>query len=329
MLLSSYGQIIRDKRKRGNITIGELADLSGLTHPQVSRIENEKSSLTLNSAVRILQSLKMPLSPLLPEKIIDVMSLYFQKNIVKREFPEKYPTLNFNDLVPLDDGGLFSSGKAEEVIRALLGRFVKDITSIADSEKTASISQLLYNYLANKKLTASSSLSVSLPPVLPEVANFRYPRRLSLENIRNNYLSGGVLIFLDIGAYVRQIRLSKKLSLQQLGDAVGLSHQGVKLLELQTAEKIKLEDILKLDVALDLQGELLDFAWEVAKFYAGIHRTKTKISDKLHPYQSFEIHGIEKLIVVSRLFQHYFPDNREWLDEYRKQSNSGFSDWIR
>jgi DNA-binding Xre family transcriptional regulator len=117
--------------------------------------------------------------------------------------------------------------------------------------------------------------------------------------------------------------------LQQLGDAVGLSHQGVKLLELQTAEKIKLEDILKLDVALDLQGELLDFAWEVAKFYAGIHRTKTKISDKLHPYQSFEIHGIEKLIVVSRLFQHYFPDNREWLDEYRKQSNSGFSDWIR
>ena len=326
MLLSNYGQIIRAKRKKKGFTVGELADLAGMTHPQVSRIENRKSSLTLNSALRITYSLNIPLSVLLPHKIISALPLYFQNSILTRDSLEKYPTLNYKDLVPLDSFDLFRSGEAEIVIKVLLKQFIESILYGANTEKVKSITQLLYNYLAEKKSPAS--ISVNLPPLLPEIAEFRYPQKLSLDNIRNIYLAGGVLIFLDIGAYIRQIRFSKKMSLKELGDTIGLSHQGIKLLELETPEKMKLEDILKLDIALGLDGELLDFSWKVAELYAGIHRIKTEKEGRLQTYQSFEIHGIEKLIVLSRLFQHYFPENREWLDEYRKQSYKGFSDWI-
>ncbi len=324
MLSSNHGQIIRDKRKEKGFTVGELARLSGMTHPQISRIENKKSSLTLNSALRITRSLGMSLGLLLSEKTINDMPLYFQSGILKREFPEKYPTLNCNDLLPFDSFGLFSSGRAEMVIRALLEQFIAGILYQESEGNIESIARLLYNYLAGKKVPAS--LSLKLSPLLPNITEFRYPQDFSLENIRNNYLSGGTLIFLDIGAYIRQNRFSKNMSLQELGNAVGLSHQGIKLLELKTPEKIKLEDILKLDIALGLDGELLDFSWKVAELYAGVHRMKTKLTGKLQIYQSYEIQGIEKLIVLSRLFQHYFPEDEGWLNWYREKSIDGFSD---
>jgi transcriptional regulator with XRE-family HTH domain len=323
-LLRNYDLVIRSMREKKGFSVRKLAELSGGTHPQISYIENKKSALTLNAAVRISSSLELSLSTFLSSKTVANLPLYFQKSGLESEADEEYSYLNYNDIEVLDSLGLFSSGKAVRIITQLLKYLIESLAPSLDNEKASSLAHLLYNYVGVKELAKVSSKK--LPKGFPDWSDFRYPEKLSLDNIRNNYLAGGVLVFLDIGAYIRQIRFSKKMSLQQLGDAVGLSHQGVKLLELQTAEKIKLEDILKLDIALGLKGELLDFSWKAAEFYAGIHRTKTKISDNLYPYQSFEIHGIEKLIVVSRLFQHYFPEDTSWLDWYRKQAINGFSE---
>jgi transcriptional regulator with XRE-family HTH domain len=323
-LLKNYGLIIRSMREKKGLSVRKLAELSGWTHSQISYIENEKSALTLNAAVRISSSLELPLSAFLASKTIATMPLYFQKGAIGRGGDIEYSCLNYNDIDALEVSDLFSSGKAGRVITQLLKYLVKSFESSLDDEKTSTLAHLLYNYVGVKELAKVPSLK--LPQGFPDWNDFRYPSQLSLDDIRNNYLAGGALVFLDIGAYVRRVRLSKGVSLMTLGNTIGFSDQGIRKLENQTAEKIKLEDILKLDLALDLQGELLDFSWKVAGFYAGIHRTKTKRADKLIPYQSFEVHGIEKLIVVSRLFQHYFPDNKEWLDEYRKQSYKGFSD---
>jgi transcriptional regulator with XRE-family HTH domain len=328
-LLPNYGQIIKAVRTKKGLTIGKLAILSGLTHPQISRIENQKSALTLNSAFRITHSLEMPLSSLLSEVAIGVLPFHFQKTYLNSENQFEYPCLNSSDFDTLDDLGFFSSGRATTVITTFLEYFLEKKAIMLDSEKRKLIAPMLYTYLGNKQLKSFSKISPPLPWALPDIINFRYPNEFSVENIRKIYFAGGVLFFLDVGAYVRLVRVSKGISLANLGRTVGLSHQGIKQLELQTAEKTRLVDIVNLDIALDLKGELLSIAWKVAEFYAGVHRIKTKRSDSLQPFQSFEIHGIEKLIVVSRLFQQYFPESREWLDAYRKQSNNGFNDWIR
>ena len=327
MLLKNYGLAIRNERERKGLSARKLAELSGGTHSQISYIENEKSALTLNAAVRIFSSLELPLSAFLTDKTITSMPLRFQESALGRGGDVECFGLNYKDIGTLDTSGLFLSGKAERVIVRLLGYLVNGFEPSFDDEKTSTLAQLLYNYVGVKELARVPSLK--LTQGFPGWNNFRYPSQLSLDNIRNNYLAGGALVFLDIGAYVRRVRLSKGLSLMTLGNAIGFSDQGIRRLENQTAEKIKLEDILKLDMALDLQGELLDFSWKVGEFYAGIYRIKSERADKLMPYQSFEIHGIEKLIVVSRLFQHYFPDERKWLDKYREQSYKGFGDWIR
>ncbi len=323
ILLRDYGLVIKSVREKKGLSARKLAELSGGTHSQISYIENEKSALTLNAAVRIFSSLELHLSAFLADKTIASMPLCFQENNLMSRGDAECFCLNYKDIELLDVSGLFKSGKAERVIILLLEYLVESFVPSLDNKKTSSVAQLLYNYVGVKELAKPS---LKLPQGFPDWIDFRYPRELSFDIIRNNYLAGGVLIFLDIGAYVRRVRLSKGFSLMTLGKATGFSDQGIRKLENQTAEKIKLEDILKLDMALDLQGELLNFSWEVAKFYAGIRRTKTKISEKLYPYQSFEIHGIEKLIVVSRLFQHYFPEDASWLDWYKKQEIHGFSD---
>ena len=108
-----------------------------------------------------------------------------------------------------------------------------------DDEKTSTLAHLLYNYVGVKELAKVPSLK--LPQGFPDWNDFRYPSQLSLDDIRNNYLAGGALVFLDIGAYVRRVRLSKGVSLMTLGNTIGFSDQGIRKLENQTAEKIKLE----------------------------------------------------------------------------------------
>jgi transcriptional regulator with XRE-family HTH domain len=324
-ILMDYGLVISDARVKKGYSAKKMGELASIAHSQISRIENEKSELTLNAAVRISSSLELPLRAFLSSKTIAASPRCFQKSAFYRDVPEKRFCLNYNDIDALDMSGLLSSGRASEVVSVFLNYLM-----ILMGNASMPLASSLYVYLGTKDI---ESLLVGLPALdgakdFPDWIDLRYPRQLTFDNIRDNYLANGALIYLDIGAYVQRVRLSKGLSLKKLGDAIGFSDQGIRKLENQTAEKIKLEDVLKLDMALGLEGELLDFSWKVAEFYAGIHRTKTKITGRLHPFQSFEIHAIEKLIVVSRLFQHYWPSDDSGIVFYQRYAEAGFPrDW--
>lgn len=330
-ILKKYGQLIRGKRRANNFSLDQLSKLSSVDLSQISRIENEKSSLTLSTAIRIFSALDISLTDLLPKEVVDSMPLFFQKKSKKTDFQKnnlKY--LNYNDIDLLDVSGLLGSGKAGGIITFYLEYLAEEADfCIKKTIHTVDLSHLLYNYLAVKDIqNTSENFSPFKAESSLELVDFRYPRELSLENIRNIYKAKGALVLLDIGAYIQRTRYDQNLSLQGLGSAVGFSKQGIRKLENQTPEKIRLEDVLKLDQALNAKGELLDLTWETAKLYAGFYRTKTHISGNLQPFQSFEIHGIEKLVVLSRLFELYWPYTDNWLEGYRYHAERGFAELL-
>ena len=321
-LIKNYGALIREAREQKKLSSRELAAIFGGTHAQISYIENEKVALTLNAAFRLAHSLELPLENLFAKEIVQAMPLHFQKSSIKKEIPKEHQCLNYNDIDFLDMSGVFSSGDFSGPMDEAIEFFVDEVFD-KDSRIEPPLYKFIYSCLGVKDL---EKRLIDLPPLNKESdkesdrigwIDFRYPRHLSFENIRNNYLSGGNLLFLDIGAYLNRIRISKELSLKQLGNSVGLSDRGIRKLEYQTPEKLRLEDVLKLDIALNMQGELLDFAWTVAKFYAGVYRTKSQRENGVRPFQTFEIHGLEKLTVLSRLYQHYISGDL-WLKELRR-----------
>jgi hypothetical protein len=119
------------------------------------------------------------------------------------------------------------------------------------------------------------------------------------------------------------------MSLRQVATLLELTHPALSNFELNPGDRVRLNDIIHLDNALGLDGELVVFAWRTAELYLGIHRIKTEQSQKIQPWNQPEIHLIEKLITTSRLFQCYFPDDRAWLDWYRQEGLNGFETLIR
>lgn len=314
ILKKNYGSIIKKARESKKISIRELARQAGIAHPQVIRSENERYALTLSSAMRITRVLGMPLDTLLANNIAALIPLSFEnsKNIEETNNNQ----LTRRDLEILDQQNLLSTGRASTIIHELMKLFLLKKDPNLREETLMSLSVALEGVISIKRPKTLPTLN--LPSTLPAVADFRYPSEYPFHTLQEIFYQKKAAILLDIGAYIRSDRTQKKISLRQLSQKTGLSHQGINQMEFHTAEKIRLEDIIKLDIALNAQGELLAFAWSVAEFYAGVYREKSRVAGVLIPYQAHEIHGIEKIVVLSRLFQYFFPDDATWLNKYKQ-----------
>jgi len=322
---------IRDQRIKKNFTVTQLADAAGISHAQVSRIENNKSEISLITLVRLFYALDIPFLSMFDNEELELGRFGYgisKPNIYHKKYTGRpdsfeYPCINFNDIELLDTQGIISSGKISEITLSLLQQFFQkfNMTDISEKQLNA-ITNIVYRCLGSKDELASRPLLL-LPFPMPKSTDFRYPREFSSDNIRKIYLSGGCLISLDVGIYARRARLSDGLSLRRLARLTDISHQGIKFFETRTAEKLILNDLVRLDQSLNLGGDLVAFAWRATEIYTGTFLAKSNSDKKLHSFSSDEILEIEKLIVVSRFYQHFLPDDVSWLEWLRKISLSG------
>lgn len=313
---------LAEKRKNKSLTLTELAQTTGLTHATLSRIETQSLQLTLFSAVRIMYALDLSWTELFIRGFIKqdlpIPEIYRVQNQPGPDFP----CLLFSDLDALDTSGLIRRGLAPAVVRHLLSLFIKKYDPNLSDEKTGLLAGNFYSLL-NSPESKNGITQESFPDL-----DFRYPQDFPSESLRNIYLSGGVLTLLDLGRYVRYLRETKKMSLRQVAALLELTHPALSNFEINPGDRVRLNDIIHLDNALGLKGELVVFAWRTAELYLGVHRIKTETESKIYPWSDSEIRLIEKLITTSRLFQRYFPDDREWLDWYRENSLNGFHNVI-
>jgi transcriptional regulator with XRE-family HTH domain len=315
---------IREQRKMKDFTVTQLADKAGISHAQVSRIENNKSKISLVTLVRLLYALDVSYSSIFAQDEIDLPKLDILDNIrhMGKHNVLDFPCINFNDIELLDSKYTALSDKIKEITILLLQKFTQKFGTQSDEKYLKPLSELYYRCLGLPPFGLANMVPGLTSPEMPSSEDFMYPPGFS-EKLQWIYSSGGALIFLDLGMYVHHVRLSQNLSLRGLGKMVGISHQGIKILETQTAEKLIFEDLVKLDQVLEVEGNLINFAWRATEIYTGAFRAKSISANKLQPFTSAEIFEIEKLIMASRLFQYFLPDDTSWLEWLREISVSG------
>jgi len=311
-----------EKRKQKGLTLTGLAQITGLTHATLSRIETQNLQLTLFSAVRIMHALDLPWIELFIQGFIkqdlSIPGIYRTSGQAGHDFP----CFLFGDLDVLDLSGLLRRGLAPAIVQRLLRLFIHKYDPEISDEKLDLLAANLYVFLHSPD--SDDGLARQYLPNL----DLRYPQDFPPEGLRNIYLSGGAMTLLDLGRYVRYLRETKKMSLGKVAALVELSRPAVGYFETNPGDKVKIDDLVRLDNALGLNGELVVFAWRTAELYLGVHRIKTGQVGTIQPWEQSEIQLIEKLITTSRLFQRYFPDDREWLDWYRQESLNWFENVV-
>jgi transcriptional regulator with XRE-family HTH domain len=309
---------LSEQRKRRGLTLVNLAEVAGFTHSTLSRIETQALQLSLFSTVRIMYALDLPWIELFTQGFVKEGLPVPEIYRTPRQPESDFPCFLFGDFDVLDTTGLLRRGVAPAIVKQLLSRFIIKHSPTLGGEKIDLLASDFYSFLHSPNEKDGLAREV-----LPDV-DLRYPQKFSPDNLRNIYFSGGALTLLDLGRYVRYLREIKKMTQSEIAALVDLSRPAVGYFETNPGDRIKIEDLIRLDSALELNGELVIFAWRSAELYLGIHRIKTGRSGMIQPWQQHEIHFIEKLITASRLFQHHFPEDRSWLDWYRQESLNGF-----
>jgi len=310
---------LKENRKRQDLTLTELSLKTGINNGQLSRVETGSSSLTLFSTVRIMHVLNLSWTSLFSEGLIDERARGLP--IYKNAKPSNLECLNFADIDALTASGLIKTGKASEIVVALMKMFIEKFELQLGDDRLTHLSKGLYSYLGNTIKTTRG-----LPKELAHIS-FAYPMELDPNLLRKIYLDGGVFIMQDLSFYIKQLRLSKKISLREQAKAIDMTHPALRALETRMNDKVKLDDIINLDKKLELDGELIVFAWRTAEFYMGISQIVSKLEKKVCPREIMDVELVEKLVVLSRLFLYYFPTDFEWLNWYRKKSLNGFSEF--
>jgi transcriptional regulator with XRE-family HTH domain len=317
---------IREQRKKKNFTVTQLANRARISHAQVSRIENDKSKISLVTLARLLYALDISFSSIFTNEEIQVglpnLNVFDNIKAINRGNSFEYPCINFNDIELLDKKEIIASGKIKEITILLLQQFIQKFDASFDKKTLKSFAEIYYRGLGGPPFGLARLPAGFTPSTMPEVEELTSPPKFS-EHLRQIYLSGGVLIFLDIGMYIYNVRLSQNLSLRELGKMVGISHQGIKFIETRTAEKLIFDDLVRLDQSLDLGGDLITLAWRASEIYTGAFRVRSISDNNLHPFSPPEIFEIERLIITSRLFQYFLPGDVSWLEWFRKISLSG------
>lgn len=284
---------IKDARKRMGLTLTELGNQTGITHSQLSRIENGVSALTLFSIIRIFYGLNYSFTSLYSENIIDSKSPLPSIYLEEKKESYQFPVLKFSDIDSFVHFILY-----RKIARDFVAKWLRHFIEIHTSWTEETIDVLM-----DEAITLLAHPSVDNRQG-SQFENLCYPIDISIEKLKNNYLSGGVLLMKDIGAYIRTQRLEKNISLRALSSQVDLSHPGLSKLESDMSDRTLFSDILKLDRALGTDGELVALAWRAGELYLGAHRIYERKEYPL-PYSTREMEWIERLFIVLRIYQHY------------------------
>ena len=287
---------IKDVRKSKGLSLTELGNRAGITHSQLSRIENGVSALTLFSLIRMLHGMNYSFTSLFSEKIIDskfpLPSIYLEEKTESYQ----YPVIKFSDIDSFVHFILYRKN-ARIIIAKWIKHYLKNYTSWADE----TIAVLMDEAITLLTFPSVDNREGSL------YENLCYPIDIGVDKLRKIYLSGGVLLMRDIGAYIRNQRIASNLSLRALSSRIVFSHPGLIKLESNIGDRVIFSDILKLDRALGVDGELVALAWRAGELYLGVHRIYERKEFPL-PYTTREVEWIERLVIVQRIYQHFDLD---------------------
>jgi transcriptional regulator with XRE-family HTH domain len=293
-----FGLLVRSRRQELGMDARHLEKISGINHGTISRIENGHVHPLIETAIPLINALKID-----PSDIID---------------PEKKKNLQL----------LSPSHKSKEYLNisdlnSLFLLFSRKPVSTLDKMMTLaekySSSDLRTNFHLGEywKKRMPGRDGDQIAELLEIIKNIEYPKKFENIRIMRIYNSGGVISLLDFGQYVRNARKELSYSLVEVQNKSGLSDSSLCNLENAYYQWIKLSDILVLEKVLKAKGDFFQLIWNVCEFK---ERTiDGKIRSGLLPQERILLNFI---ICIYRWLQ--LQDNSmssQWLNSLRLLNN--------
>lgn len=292
---------LKQKRIESGLDLRDLATLAGTSTGQLSRLETESMSLTINFLVVLIWGLKINLDEF--SKVCGV------------------PPISLPHITSTDD-------QAPIEIDQIVSKFenIPYVTTVfeflrAHKNHTPDAIDLLTRKLTlaleKAKLAKSpfENPKGKIQAAILEGDLLSNPPDLTLEMLTHWYTEGGALTLADAGTYLRLFREQKKYSLQKLGSLSKMTKSTISRLENGQSDRILLDDVMSLDTALDANGKVLSIYWVVAMRQMGIWFSMK--DTKRQPMESKEASNLaDTFVKVARWSYLYDDPNLPWIEPW-------------
>lgn len=249
------GTYLRRVRQSRGLQIKDLASMANTTSALISRLETGASRPTLFAVVKVCTALGLDLESL--SEVIGVTS--FMTEARKRrtkQFGDQDSALSIKEVEGFLELYHKDFAKAQEKLVVLYRQFLMESGKVMHYEKAQQIA---------RETIAASFDAPGSPNAL------KYPTgEISKDTILEIYIAGGVITNYDVGAYVRRLREAKSESLREMAAKADLDFTSLARLERGEIELIKFDDLIKIDKALGMAGDILSLSWCAGEFYTGI-----------------------------------------------------------
>lgn len=274
------GTYLRRVRQSRGLQIKDLAAMANTTSALISRLETGASRPTLFAVVKICTALGLDLESL--SEVIGVEG--FMTELRKRRTQQvggRDSALSIADVERFLELYHKDPAKAQEKLVVLYKQFLIESGKVTNYEKAQQTA---------KETIAASFNAPGSPNAL------KYPTdEISKDTILEIYTTGGVITTHDVGAYVRRSREAKVMSLREMATKAGIVFTSLARLERGEIELLKFDDLIRIDKALGMVGDILSLAWGTGEFYTGIAKPGTRKT-----WQEGELILAMPLIFISR-----------------------------
>ena len=293
----NIGEWLLNMRRKRKFDLRDLAAQTGLDIGTISKIENGRTQATLGTFVRAGKGLGV----------------------------------TANDFIQNWQGKPFSLPNESQVIEEATIPTLQDIEALVTWARVDK--QPISIWIAKALNSVSSLQGEAVPLFEPEVVEkllfgplwlrheVQYPPEMLTEEILDILRLHGVMIPNDISAYFAKIESKKQITTERTTTLLKVFLKEGSLLEIGSAERFKMPDVLLLDQELKQNGKIIAMLWNVCLFHIEMLRLQAHISDQTGTQGAIsakqEVRLALMFINVCRWLQHINKNDTSWIHDLR------------
>jgi transcriptional regulator with XRE-family HTH domain len=302
-----FGTWVQSMRAQREMDVRAFARLVGVDASTISRVERARSQVTVATVVRICEGVGAAPADLLAA---------LQGS--RPTWAHRCQKTSASEVMTIPDVEAFLSSlrRAFQEGRVWLTHLLNQVAAYSDERNTPPGETVpLITPEDIEKLLADSRLYQF---------KVHYPEDMSAEAIWSIYMQGGALSLVDIGAYIRQARRTKRVTLSGLEEAGKLSASVLSRLEAGALERVKLIDVLTLDEQLKQEGKIVAMYWRTCLLIDAVTRARKRdeqagvsmpaAMDRIEQ----DLKMIEVFLTICRWRSIISPSDHAWIAEFRR-----------
>lgn len=297
---NNLGTNFKNIREEKKIERNEIAYKANIDLSHLSRIENNQTQPAAPTFVALCNALVITTEEaynlLSTHDISDILSNE-KPPLPSRQRPSSPGTLVKDDILIFLDLLEDLYGEAINLLSDLISLIIpKD-----DENKISYQTSILFDMLFDM-----SRIELQV----------KYPDINVLERIDNIYFNEGVFTLTDAGHYLRALRNEKKLTTQEVSLKSKVSVSTINRVENAKTERIRIEDIWKIDQGLKERRKLFTIFWHAYEFYNDLIKD---LGDKYQTQQK------EKFLLMTIMINGFrwlqldgIDQTNLWLEQLRR-----------